>query len=111
MPGPISKKERKAELRAFASTYFEKTHAMAILLVLWDGPCCVSELTDMVSNSSGSVNVRLDEMIEMGLVVIDRMNFKPFRKMVSLTPKGRKVANGLRMVESSMKEDRELKST
>ncbi len=72
----------------------ERKHSLKVLMVLRScGPVNKSELTESITSGAGSVQVRIDDLKSSGLVEVREETVRPFRKMVSLTEKGRAVAD------------------
>ena len=77
----------------------EKKHAMKLLLILMDGDLMKGELASHVTVGTASVQARVADLVEAGLLTETSENVKPFRKMIGLTDKGREVAESIRHVE------------
>lgn len=71
----------------------EEKHVLTILYILRSGPMQKTILTDNVTNSSDTVKKRVDLLVELGLVVEEKEIQRPFRKMVTLTDKGKQIAD------------------
>ena len=50
------------------------------------------DLINIVASSSDTVKKRVDHLVEEGLVQEVRENQRPFRKMVRLTEKGKRIS-------------------
>ncbi|MBO4568856.1 MAG: hypothetical protein J5674_02610 [Candidatus Methanomethylophilaceae archaeon] len=79
----------------------ERRHAMKVLLVLRDrGTMNKTELVESLTSGAGSVQTRIDELCEAGLLMVDEENVRPFRKMISLSEKGKRVADLIEDIRS-----------
>lgn len=73
--------------------YLEQKHSLKILKILYEnGELCKGELSSMITIGTASVQSRIKDLVEAGLIdeVVDTV--KPYRKHISLTEKGEKVA-------------------
>lgn len=73
--------------------YLEQKHSLKILKILYDnGELCKGELSSMITVGTASVQSRIRDLVEVGLIneVVDTV--KPYRKHISLTEKGEEVA-------------------
>ena len=61
-------------------------------------------LTSYLSTGSKAVADRVAELLAAGLVTEEQEQQRPFRKFVSLTPKGRAVAEKLADIEGILRE-------
>ena len=81
----------------------ERRHAMKVLLVLRErGVMNKTELVESLTSGAGSVQTRVDDLLAAGLVEVEEENVRPFRKMISLTDKGREVADLISSVRGLM---------
>ncbi len=82
------------------SSVFENTHAIKIILILRnEGPMVKGELASKIAKGTSTVQARIADLIEMGLLTEKREPVKPFKKIVELTPKGRAASNLLFALE------------
>lgn len=70
----------------------DEKYTLTILYVLRNGPIQKTDLTNIVASSSDTVKKRVDHLVEEGLVQEVRENQRPFRKMVRLTEKGKRIS-------------------
>lgn len=73
--------------------YLEQKHSLKILKILYEnGELCKGELSSMITVGTASVQSRIKDLVEAGLVdeVVDTV--KPYKKHISLTEKGSEVA-------------------
>lgn len=83
----------------------EATHAIKILIILLrEGKMIKGVLASYVAKGTVSVQSRVEELIQLGLVIEEREQQRPFRKFVELTPKGRAVAEKLAEIEEILGE-------
>lgn len=85
----------------------EKTMAIGILLKLQEigDPVISGNLAGLLSRRSAGTSIdRVNDLEKAGLVVSVREDKKPFRKYISLTPRGLKVAKHLRAIEEILSE-------
>ncbi|MBR6037574.1 MAG: winged helix-turn-helix transcriptional regulator [Candidatus Methanomethylophilaceae archaeon] len=79
----------------------ETTHAIRILLVLRDnGSMVKGDLARAIAKGTATVQSRVADLVDSGLVTETRETTKPFRIYVELTPKGREIADLLCELES-----------
>ncbi|MDH7509376.1 MAG: hypothetical protein QHH00_08330 [Methanomassiliicoccales archaeon] len=84
----------------------ENTYALRILVVLKrKGPLFRSILYNLISKSTGAPRIRVDELIEAGLLEEKISTVPPFTKTVSLTEKGKKVAEKVAEIEEILREE------
>lgn len=84
----------------------EATHAIKILIILRnEGKTVKGNLAGYVAKGTVSVQSRVTELSQLGLVVEEQENKKPFRKFVELTPKGRKIAEKLAEIEELLRKE------
>lgn len=81
------------------SSVFENTHAIKIILILRNEGPMVNELASKIAKGTSTVQARIADLIEMGLLTEKREPVKPFKKIVELTPKGRAASNLLFALE------------
>ena len=74
--------------------------APEILLTLLSRPMGVRELWQVVKGSPNTVELRVKELIRAGLVQEEESKGWPYKKVLSLTDKGRRVAEMLRLETS-----------
>ena len=72
----------------------EKKHALKVLMVLRDKKMLnKTELVEEIASGAGSVQARVDDLEAAGLISVEEEAVRPFRKMVSLTEKGKDIAD------------------
>ena len=72
----------------------EKKHALKVLLVLRERQALnKTELLEAIASGAGSVQTRIDDLESADLVRVEEETVRPFRKMVSLTEKGKDIAD------------------
>ncbi len=87
----------------------ESTHAIRILLVLRDnGSMVKGDLARSIAKGTATVQSRVADLVDSGLVTETREMAKPFRIYVDLTPKGREVADLLREMEALFEKRRSV---
>lgn len=80
-------------------------HSMKILLLLHaNGTMMRSVVYARIPSSSNTLKIRLDALLESGLIVEREEKFPPKRKWVELTKKGEKVAEHLLAIERILSE-------
>ncbi|MEM0358884.1 MAG: winged helix-turn-helix transcriptional regulator [Candidatus Hadarchaeales archaeon] len=79
-----------------------RSKAPEILLSLLKGPKHVRELQAEVKGSALTIEMRLKELIREGLVREREMKEWPFRRILELTPEGRRVAAILKLEVSAV---------
>ena len=85
----------------------ENTHAIRILLVLRDnGSMVKGDLARSIAKGTATVQSRVADLVDSGLVTETRETTKPFRIYVELTPKGREVADLLHEIGALFEERR-----
>lgn len=77
----------------------EQKHAMKILVHLLDGDMYKGELTSKITVGSSSILSRVEDLVDNGLITEEVQKTRPFRKTLSLTEKGRSVAELIREIE------------
>ena len=78
----------------------EQKHAMKVLVYLLENDMYKGELTSKITVGSASVQSRVAELVEKDLVREEMQKVKPFRKILSLTDKGRRVAELVKEIEN-----------
>ena len=85
------------------------THAIRILLVLRDkGSMVKGNLARAIAKGTATVQARVADLVDSGLVTETRETTKPFRIYVELTPKGREVADLLHEIGALFEERRRI---
>ena len=69
-----------------------KSKATEILITLLQGTKNFSELLEKVGGSASTVKLRLDELVDTGLLQEDEQPVFPFKRTFKLTPKGKTIA-------------------
>lgn len=88
----------------YKASILENTHTVKILMILNEnGPMMKGDLARSIAKGTSTVQARVEELVEAGLVVETRENVKPFKIFVDLTPEGENVANMLRAIESCLR--------
>ena len=83
----------------------ENTLAMRILLVLLkDGDMFRSILCNRVAKGTNTARLRVDALLEAGLLTEDVSQFPPLSKRIGLTEKGRRVAELVAEMEKILEE-------
>lgn len=78
---------------------------MRILLVLFkDGEMFRSILYNKVAKGTNTARLRVDALIEAGLLTEQISQFPPLSKRIGLTPKGRKIAELVAEMEKVLEE-------
>ena len=70
----------------------EQKHSLKILINLLEEPLPKCQLASRITIGTGSVQSRIEDMVKAGLLTEDIQTVKPFKKIISLTPTGKKVA-------------------
>lgn len=81
--------------------YLEQKHSLKILKILYEnGELCKGELSSMITVGTASVQSRIKDLVEVGLVdeVVDTV--KPYRKHISLTDKGEEIAKLVSQIDN-----------
>ncbi len=93
----------------YKASILENTHTVKILMILNEnGQMMKGDLARSIAKGTSTVQARVEELVEAGLVVEVHEKVKPFKIFVSLTPEGENVANMLRAIESCL---RNIKNT
>ena len=80
-------------------------HSMKILLLLHEnGTTMRSIVYAMIPSSSNTLKIRLDNLLESGLISEKEEKFPPKRKWVELTKKGERVAEHLLAIQKILSE-------
>lgn len=83
----------------------EDKYTLQVLLALLEkGPAPKSIIYQIVSRNIPTVQRRVNALIELGLIHEDMMQTPPFTKTISLTEKGRRVAEKVAEIEEILKE-------
>ncbi|MBE6514787.1 MAG: hypothetical protein E7Z69_07080 [Thermoplasmata archaeon] len=87
------------------SSVLENKYAISILLQLKDVDYLVKgDLARNLAKGSSTVQARISELVAAGLVTEKRESTKPFKIFVSLTPRGKTVANMLFAIEEFLRD-------
>ena len=90
----------------YESSVLENRYAISILLQLRNEEYLVKgDLARSLAKGSTTVQARISELVDAGLVTEEREPIKPFKIFVSLTPRGKTVANMLFAVEEYLKDN------
>lgn len=82
------------------ATLFENTHAVSIMLVLREeGPMVKGDLAHSMSKGTSTVQRRVEDLVEAGLVEERRETVRPFKRIVSLTAEGEAAADLLKQLD------------
>lgn len=83
----------------------EQAHAVKVLLrVLKDEPIPKSMLYQKIGKNTDVLSKRIEELKAIGLLNEEEVRTDALRKMISLTPKGRRVAEKLSEIEDILAE-------
>ena len=82
----------------------EKKHSLKLLYHLRNGPMVKGELCAKVAVGTASAQDRIEDLVSQGLVTEEQESVKPFKKILNLTPKGRKVVDAIVQIESILSE-------
>ena len=77
------------------SNIFDKQHAVPVLIKLLEGNKFMTELSSVVSNYS-TLRLLIRDLQDNGLVIVDEIVKDKRKVKVSLTEKGRAIANKLK---------------
>lgn len=81
----------------------EDTYALRILVYLFkNGPTFKSVLYSSVSKTITAPKLRVETLVEMGLLSEVVSKHPPYTKTIDLTPKGRKIAEKLVEIEKML---------
>ncbi len=81
----------------------EKKHAMKVMLTIREkGSMNKTELVESIASGAGSVNTRVEELEEAGLLRVDEEDVRPFRKMLSLTERGAEIADMIASIQGKL---------
>ncbi len=91
----------------YKSQILEERLAISVLLALYSEgkPVQKGILVSMLAKAAATVNYRVTELLEAGLVTETKEDKRPFRKFVELTPRGRHVAEHLAAIEELLQKD------
>lgn len=79
----------------------EQKHSLKVLVILDDhGPMYKGELASKITVGTATVQARVQDLIDRGLVLEEPQPVKPFKKIISLTENGKTVATHLKAIES-----------
>jgi DNA-binding HxlR family transcriptional regulator len=83
----------------------ESAHAAKVLvLCLREGDMPKGMIYQKIPKNKTVLQSRIKELVDAGLLN-EEEKFDPFRKIISLTPKGRKVAEHLAAIEGILREE------
>jgi len=84
--------------------FLEKSKATDVLLALLKRPRHITELQYEVKGSLSTIEARVEELVEQGLVTAEEMEKWPFRRVLKLTEKGFQMAGFLDRLHSILHE-------
>ena len=88
----------------YKASILENTHTVKILMILNEnGKMMKGDLARSIAKGTSTVQARVAELVEAGLLTETREKVKPFKIFVSLTPEDENVANMLRAIESCLR--------
>lgn len=87
---------------SYKAQILEDRFAIAILLTLYnyDEPIIKSVLTSLLSSGSRTIADRIPQLESAGIIIESQEDVRPFRKYISLTPKGKIIAEYLVQIEN-----------
>lgn len=80
----------------------EQKHAMKVLLLLKGRRMFKGELASKITIGTASIQARVQDLIDLGLVLEEPQTVKPFKKILSLTEKGNEIAELIELIESKL---------
>jgi DNA-binding MarR family transcriptional regulator len=85
----------------YKSEILEERLAIGVLLTLYneERPMQKGILVSKLAKAAATVNYRVAEFLEAGLITEVQEDARPFRKFIGLTPRGKKVAKHLAAIE------------
>lgn len=87
------------------ASLLEVTHAVTVLLVLMDeGPMIKSVLSQKITTNNQSIQKRIKELVDNGLISETVEDEHPYRHRIELTPRGHAVAEHLAAIEEILRE-------
>ena len=72
---------------------------MKVLLHLQEGDMYKGELSSKITIGTAAIQSRIDDLIDLGLVNETPQTIKPFKKILSLTEKGQKIAKMIQEID------------
>ena len=88
----------------YKASILENTHTVKILMILNEnGKMMKGDLARSIAKGTSTVQARVAELVDAGLLTETRETVKPFKIFVSLTPEGENIANMLRAIESCLR--------
>ncbi len=88
----------------YKASILESTHTVKILMILNENKKMMKgDLARSIAKGTSTVQARVAELVEAGLVTETREKVKPFKIFVSLTPMGENVASMLLAIESCLR--------
>lgn len=80
----------------------EQKHALKVLIILREKEMFKGELASKITIGTASIQARVQDLVELGLIQEEPQSVKPFKKILSLTPKGREVADLVALIDSKL---------
>ncbi|MDI6847011.1 MAG: winged helix-turn-helix transcriptional regulator [Candidatus Bathyarchaeia archaeon] len=84
--------------------FLEKSKATEVLLALLKRPQHITELQREVKGSLSTIEARVEELIEHGLITAEEMEEWPFRRVLKLTERGLQMARFLDRLRNILRE-------
>jgi len=78
----------------------EQKHALKVLVLLSGKEMFKGELASKITIGTASIQARVQDLINLGLIREEHQSVKPFKKYLSLTEKGEEIAKLVREIES-----------
>lgn len=86
-------------------SFLERAHATRLLRVcLREGPMPKSILYQIMQGTPNVMQARIRELVDAGMLSEVMEDHTPYRKIISLTPKGRRVAEKLAEIDNILAE-------
>ncbi len=83
--------------------FLEKRGALQTLLALLGGSLPLIELKKQVNCSGTALYSAIEDLMKLGLIKEEREDAFPRRRILTLTDKGRKIANALAQIEEELR--------
>lgn len=80
----------------------EQKHALKVLVLLREKDMFKGELASKIIIGTASIQARVQDLVELGLISEEPQPVKPFKKILSLTEKGREIADLVAQIESKL---------
>lgn len=80
----------------------EQKHALKVLIILREKEMFKGELASKITIGTASIQARVQDLVELGLIQEEPQPVKPFKKILSLTPKGREIADLVALIDSKL---------